>query len=171
MIELFLGGARSGKSNLAEQCASDSGLEVVYIATGTAGDAQMKTRIEQHQQSRPSQWLLVEEPINLAQVIIDNMSTQRCLLVDCLTLWLSNCMFSVDDCYQTQRQQLLDVLEKVPGKIIFVANETSMGVIPMGEITREFCDRAGLLHQALAQKSNKVTLSVAGLPLVLKDHK
>lgn len=171
MIELFLGGARSGKSKLAEQCASESGLEVIYIATGTAGDAQMQIRIQQHQRSRPQHWLLVEEPINLAKTILEQMSSERVLLVDCLTLWLSNCMFSPEDCYQQQRQLLLEVLENVQGKVIFVANETSMGVIPMGDITREFCDSAGLLHQALAVISNKVTLSVAGLPLVLKNGK
>ena len=170
MIEFFLGGARSGKSKLAEQAAAASGLEVVYIATGTAGDQQMRERIVSHQRSRPAHWQTIEEPIALSQTIEQHMSAQRCLLVDCLTLWLSNCMFSQkSQCYAAQKKQLFTVLEQVPGKLIFVANETSMGVIPMGEVTREFCDSAGLLHQDLAAISNRVTLSVAGLPLVLKE--
>lgn len=172
MIELFLGGARSGKSKLAEQAAADSGLEVVYIATATAGDSQMSERIDTHRERRPNSWSLIEEPVALGQVISETMSADRCLLVDCLTLWLSNCMFASEQgCYQTQKQHLLSVLASVPGKVIFVGNETNMGVIPIGEITREFCDNAGLLHQDLASISDKVTLSVAGLPMVLKQNK
>jgi len=171
MIELFLGGARSGKSKLAEQCASESALDVLYIATATAGDQQMSHRIDIHRARRPEHWKLVEEPIELGRVIAEHMSADRCLLVDCLTLWLSNCMFNENkDCYSQQKQYLLSVLNNVVGKVIFVGNETSMGVIPMGAITREFCDNAGLLHQDLATISDKVTLSVAGLPMILKQN-
>jgi adenosylcobinamide kinase/adenosylcobinamide-phosphate guanylyltransferase len=173
MIELFLGGTRSGKSRLAEQCAAKSALEVVYIATATADDSQMQTRISQHQDSRPDSWALIEEPLYLGATI-ENLCAAtdkpQCLLVDCLTLWLSNCLFKQDLAfYQQQKAHLLQVLENIPATIIFVSNETNMGVIPMGEVSREFCDQAGLLHQEIAALSNKVTLAVAGLPHVLKE--
>jgi adenosylcobinamide kinase/adenosylcobinamide-phosphate guanylyltransferase len=172
MIELFLGGTRSGKSRLAEQCAVKSALEVVYIATATADDSQMQTRISQHQHSRPDSWALIEEPLYLGATI-ENLCAAadkpQCLLVDCLTLWLSNCLFKQDLAfYQQQKAHLLQVLEKIPATIIFVSNETNMGVIPMGEVSREFCDQAGLLHQEIAALSHKVTLAVAGLAHVLK---
>lgn len=176
MIELFLGGTRSGKSHLAEQCATASALDVVYIATATAGDKQMHDRIVGHQQSRPQTWRLIEEPLYLSAVIDQQFAApdtadRQCLLVDCLTLWLSNCLFQKDLAfYQAQKQCLLHSLEKVPGKIIFVSNETNMGVIPMGEVSREFCDQAGLLHQEIAALSNTVTLAVAGLAHILKNN-
>lgn len=170
MIELYLGGTRSGKSKLAEAAASQSALEVVYFATAKAGDGEMKKRIEAHQSSRPSHWQLVEEPFELAQSLQRHASENRCLLVDCLTLWLTNCLFEKDKAfYQVQKQHLLNVLSDLPGRVIMVSNETNMGVIPMGELTREFCDEAGLLHQQIAEKSHKVVLAVAGLPHVLKS--
>ncbi|MFT5707689.1 MAG: adenosylcobinamide kinase/adenosylcobinamide-phosphate guanylyltransferase [Oceanospirillaceae bacterium] len=172
MIELYLGGTRSGKSKLAEQAALESGLCVVYIATATSGDGQMQQRIEQHRVRRPSAWQLVEEPLYLADIIAKHSAPNTCLLVDCLTLWLTNCLFSKDtDFYLAQKKHLLAVLENLAGQVIFVSNETNMGVIPMGEMSREFCDQAGLLHQELAAISHKVTLAVAGLAHVLKDQK
>jgi adenosylcobinamide kinase / adenosylcobinamide-phosphate guanylyltransferase len=168
--ELVLGGARSGKSKLAEQAAEASGLQRIYIATAQAGDAEMAQRIELHRQRRGENWQLVEEPINLAQVLRNAACEDTCILVDCLTLWLSNCLFCGDESEWTrQRAALLEVLEKLPGHIIFVSNEISMGVIPMGEVTRQFVDEAGLLHQALAEMCDRVILSVAGLPHVLKS--
>ncbi len=170
MKELILGGARSGKSKLAEQAAEASGLQQIYIATAQAGDAEMAQRIELHRQRRGEDWQLVEEPINLAQVLWDVAREDACILVDCLTLWLSNCLFCGDDSeWSRQRAALLEALEKLPGQLIFVSNEISMGVIPMGEVTRQFVDEAGLLHQALAEICDRVTLSVAGLPYVLKE--
>jgi len=168
--ELVLGGARSGKSKLAEQAAEASGLQRIYIATAQAGDAEMAQRIELHRQRRGENWQLVEEPINLAQVLRDAAREDTCILVDCLTLWLSNCLFCGDESeWPNQRAALLEALEKLPGQLIFVSNEISMGVIPMGEVTRQFVDEAGLLHQALAEICDRVTLSVAGLPYVLKS--
>jgi len=168
--ELVLGGARSGKSKLAEQAAEASGLQRIYIATAQAGDAEIAQRIELHRQRRGENWQLVEEPINLAQVLRDAAREDTCILVDCLTLWLSNCLFCGDESeWPNQRAALLEALEKLPGQLIFVSNEISMGVIPMGEVTRQFVDEAGLLHQALAEICDRVTLSVAGLPYVLKS--
>lgn len=173
MIELILGGARSGKSRLAEEHAKASGLELLYIATGQPGDGEMAQRIQHHQQRRGDEWQLLEEPLRLAQVLQQHTAAETCILVDCLTLWLSNCLFAGEegDCsiWQEQRAALLDCLPGLKGRIIFVGNETGMGVVPMGEITRTFVDENGWLHQSLARLCDRVTLTVAGLPHVLKE--
>ena len=170
MKELILGGIRSGKSRLAEQRASSSGLDVVYIATATAGDTAMAARIEQHRAHRPAHWLTVEAPLNLAHALQEHAHSQCCVIVDCLTLWITNWLCSEHpDHYPAQRSALLELLPTLPGQLILVANETSMGIVPLGELTRRYCDEAGTLHQTLAAQCDRVTLTVAGLPLILKD--
>lgn len=171
MKELILGGARSGKSGLAEQRARASGLRVTFVATGTPDDAEMAERILRHRTSRPADWGLVEEPLALAATLRAHAAPDRCLLVDCLTLWLSN-LLHADDAqrFARERQALLDTLPKLPGHAILVSNEVGLGVVPMGELTRRFCDEAGWLHQDLAEVCDRVTLVTAGLPLVLKQN-
>ncbi len=169
MKELILGGVRSGKSRLAEQHAQASGLEVLYIATATAGDAEMQQRIAHHQQQRPSTWSLIEEPLMLAKVLQQQAREDRCLLVDCLTLWLTNLLLSEDaSMLARERDALLEQLKNLPGHIILVSNETGMGIVPEAELARRFGDEAGRLHQQLAQLCDRVILTVAGLPHVLK---
>jgi adenosylcobinamide kinase / adenosylcobinamide-phosphate guanylyltransferase len=169
MKELILGGVRSGKSRLAEEHALASGLSVTLIATATADDDEMRRRIRLHQQRRPSTWTLVEEPLALAAALRAHAAPYRCLLVDCLTLWLTNLLCSADQRrLQIERDALLAALPGLPGHIILVGNETNMGVMPSGELTRRYCDEAGLLHQELARRCNHVVLTVAGLPLILK---
>lgn len=169
MKQLILGGARSGKSKLAEQAVEASGLRKVYIATAQAGDAEMAQRIDLHRQRRGEHWQLIEEPIELARALQQAAADDTCILVDCLTLWLSNCLFCGDKSqWPRQRDALLEMLDRLPGQLVFVTNETSMGVIPVGEVTRQFVDEAGLLHQVLAEICDRVTLSVAGLAHRLK---
>ena len=169
MKELILGGVRSGKSRLAEQHAQASGLEVLYIATATAGDAEMQQRIAHHQQQRPSTWSLIEEPLMLAKVLQQQAREDRCLLVDCLTLWLTNLLLSEDaSMLARERDALLEQLKNLPGHIILVSNETGMGIVPEAKLARRFGDEAGRLHQQLAQRCDRVILTVAGLPHVLK---
>jgi len=169
MHELILGGARSGKSRLAEKLASESGLAVTYIATSQALDGEMSARIRQHRARRPQAWGLVEEPVALAQVLQEHAAAGCCLLVDCLTLWLTNLLLLEDDArLHTEREALLGCLSGLPGRIILVSNETGLGVVPMGELTRRYVDEAGWLHQALAERCQRVVLTVAGLPMVLK---
>ncbi|KPX33117.1 MULTISPECIES: bifunctional adenosylcobinamide kinase/adenosylcobinamide-phosphate guanylyltransferase [Pseudomonas syringae group] len=169
MLQLILGGARSGKSRLAEKLAMNSALEVIYIATSQPLDGEMNHRIVRHRARRPEQWGLVEEPVELARVLRDNAASDRCLLVDCLTLWLTNLlMLDSSERLAREREALLDCLAGLPGEIIFVSNETGLGVVPLGELTRRYVDEAGLLHQALAERCQRVVLTVAGLPLVLK---
>jgi adenosylcobinamide kinase/adenosylcobinamide-phosphate guanylyltransferase len=169
MLELILGGARSGKSRLAEKLAAQSGLEVTYIATSQALDGEMAERIAQHRATRPVHWSLVEEPLELARVLRDNAAPQRCLLVDCLTLWLTNLLMLDDPArLAAEREALLEVLVDLPGRIILVSNETGLGVVPLGELTRRYVDQAGWLHQAVAERAERVIFTVAGLPMLLK---
>ncbi len=169
MKELILGGARSGKSALAERLAAESGLDVVYIATATAGDAEMAERIAHHRSRRPARWELVEEPLRLAAALRGAAASDRCLLVDCLTLWLNN-VIADEALFQQERFALLEALPGLPGRVILVSNEVGMGIVPLGELTRRYCDEAGRLHQDLAQRCDRVSLVAAGLPLILKGN-
>ena len=169
MKELILGGVRSGKSRLAEQHAMASGLPVTYLATATADDEEMRARIVHHQSQRSAHWQLIEEPLALAQTLQQAAKENHCVLVDCLTLWLTN-LLCVENEIRMQQEvaALLQILPTLPGHIILVSNETGMGVVPLGELTRRYCDEAGRLHQAIAAHCDKVILTVAGLPLTLK---
>jgi adenosylcobinamide kinase/adenosylcobinamide-phosphate guanylyltransferase len=171
MQQLILGGARSGKSRLAEQLAADSGLAVTYIATSQPLDGEMNDRVLLHRERRPAHWGLVEEPLALADTLLRHAAVGRCLLVDCLTLWLTNLLMLEDSArLGAERDALLRVMAQLPGEIIFVSNETGLGVVPMGELTRRYVDEAGWLHQALAERCERVVLTVAGLPLTLKGN-
>lgn len=169
MKKLILGGVRSGKSRLAEQHAQASGLPVTYLATATADDNEMRARIAHHQAQRPDHWQLLEEPLALAAVLQRHAAENHCVLVDCLTLWLTNLLCTEDETRLHQEvSALLEVLPGLPGHIILVSNETGMGIVPLGELTRRYCDEAGRLHQAVAHCCEQVILTVAGLPLNLK---
>ncbi|GAA0256328.1 bifunctional adenosylcobinamide kinase/adenosylcobinamide-phosphate guanylyltransferase [Pseudomonas rhodesiae] len=169
MHQLILGGARSGKSRLAETLAVDTTLPVIYVATSQPQDGEMNARVALHRQRRPAHWGLIEEPIELARVLREHAAADRCLLVDCLTLWLTNLLMLEDpQRLALERDQLLETLATLPGEIIFVSNETGLGVVPLGELTRRYVDEAGWLHQALAERCQRVVLTVAGLPLTLK---
>lgn len=171
MKELILGGVRSGKSRLAERLAGESGLAVTYIATATASDEEMRRRIREHRQRRPAAWGLVEAPDSLAAALSQHASPERCLLVDCLTLWLSRLVCDATEAgLRAEREALLALLPALPGRIILVSGETGLGVTPLGEISRRFCDEAGQLHQALAPICDRVIFTVAGLPHVLKGE-
>jgi adenosylcobinamide kinase / adenosylcobinamide-phosphate guanylyltransferase len=169
MRTLILGGARSGKSALAERLAVESGHEVVYIATAQARDAEMTARIAHHRASRPAHWHLVEEPVVLADALLAHARPGGCVLVDCLTLWLSN-LLAVDDGTSLERERaaLLAALPLLKGQVLLVSNEVGLGIVPMGELTRRFVDEAGRLHQALASQCERVLFVAAGLPLALK---
>lgn len=169
MKQLILGGARSGKSQLAERLAMQSGLEVVYIATATVGDTEMESRVGIHKGRRPEHWRLVEEPVALAQCLQQQTGDLKLVLVDCLTLWLSNLIcLEQHGVLQREVDALLKLLPNLPGEVIFVSNEVGMGITPMGELSRHFQDELGRLHQQLASQCERVILTVAGLPHVLK---
>ena len=185
-IHLVLGGARSGKSSLAERCAKNTRLPVTYIATAQSLDCEMESRIARHQADRPSHWHTVESPIKLAVAIdsiIDKSTFKNpqdknvgiCILVDCLTLWLTNCLCQHDLAYfEKEKQQLLSTLissqKHSNVHIILVSNEVGHGIVPMGDLSREFVDQAGWLHQAIAEIADQVDFVMAGLPLALKTN-
>ncbi|WP_372741173.1 bifunctional adenosylcobinamide kinase/adenosylcobinamide-phosphate guanylyltransferase [Neptunomonas sp.] len=168
MIRFILGGARSGKSRYAEKLASASGKEVIYIATAQAYDDEMKARILQHKKQRPDEWRSIEETINLDQVLSDYNNVSNCILIDCLTLWMTNLLCGNCD-VTTAKQVFMDALRQSGSDIILVSNETGMGVVPMGELTRRYCDEVGWLHQDIAAIADEVVLMVAGIPLVIKE--
>lgn len=170
MKQFILGGARSGKSSLAEKLAIKSNKKVIYIATSEALDTEMKIRIQQHKKNRPSHWQTVEEPIAVGSILAKFNNTQYCVLVDCLTLWITNCLLNKDvHCWAAQKNALLDELKEFKGELILVSNEVGQGIVPLGEINRQFVDEAGWLHQRLAQECEKVIFVVAGLPQILKS--
>ena len=182
MRELIFGGARSGKSALAERRAKDSGLRVIYVATAQAKDAEMQRRIAHHQARRPASWALAEAPLGLAAALRQHAAEDACLLVDCLTLWLSNLLFAGEAARQAEAgqsidchlfggeiQDLLDTLPRLPGRIILVSNEVGCGIVPMFPVSRLFADEQGRLNQRVAALCERVTLVAAGLPLTLKQ--
>jgi len=171
MKELILGGVRSGKSRLAEQRAQESGLAVVYVATATPGDDEMRGRIEEHRRRRPVGWLTVEEPRTLAQAVRKHAGKDRCVLIECLTLWLTGLLCAQrPQELQQERAALLAAVQEVPGRLIIVSNETGLGIVPIDALSRRFSEEAGLLHQDLARICDRVTLVAAGLPMTLKGN-
>lgn len=168
MHTLILGGARSGKSALAESLATSSAREVVYLATGQALDEEMAVRIAHHRTRRPAHWRCVEAPLALADALRAHAGTDTCLLVDCLTLWLSNLLAQPAAVFERERDALLSTLPQLPGDVLLVSNEVGLGIVPLGELTRRFVDEAGRLHQALGARCDRVLFVAAGLPLALK---
>nr|MBL8412542.1 bifunctional adenosylcobinamide kinase/adenosylcobinamide-phosphate guanylyltransferase [Dechloromonas sp.] len=181
MKELILGGARSGKSLLAEKHAQESGLKVVYVATAQALDGEMARRIAHHRERRPADWGCAEETLHLAARLRELATADTCLLVDCLTLWLSNLLFAGQAAAQAEKGEaidcplfagetaaLLDALPQLPGRVILVSNEVGWGIVPMHPVSRLFADEQGRLNQRVAAVCDQVTLVAAGLPLTLK---
>lgn len=172
-VHLVLGGARSGKSAYAEQLASESQLAVTYIATAQVYDNEFAKRIAHHKARRPKDWQLVEAPFNLATTLETHATENTCVIVDCLTLWLAQCICPECESPETvsweeERMTLLEVLPKLKGKVILVSNEVGMGIVPLGEINRQFQDEQGRLNQLIAKLADEVSFIAAGLPLKLK---
>ncbi len=172
LIELILGGARSGKSSLAEEQIARLNKAPFYLATATSGDEEMQARIDRHQHDRAGQglnWQTIEEPLYLAQAIKSIAAPGRCILVDCLTLWLTNCLLNEDSqLWHKQRAALLALLPELACDIILVSNEVGYGIVPLGQLNRQFVDEAGRLHQAVAAMADSVKIVFAGCPVQLK---
>ena len=183
--ELILGGQKSGKSRRAEQLASawlaqSPRHRAVLVATAQAGDDEMRERIARHRQDRAERvpaMLTIEEPLALAEAIAEHANTQTLVLVDCLTLWLTNWLFPSQEFMtnrplapdsRAQTAMLLIAIKKAPGPVVLVSNEIGLGVIPLGRETRDFVDALGRLNQDVAAVCERVTFMAAGLPLVLK---
>ncbi|MDX8413383.1 MAG: bifunctional adenosylcobinamide kinase/adenosylcobinamide-phosphate guanylyltransferase [Mariprofundales bacterium] len=169
----MLGAARSGKSSFAEAQAQQHSVlhnrPVIYIATACPieGDDAWRQRIDIHRQRRPSSWQTIEVPYALPEAIQTHASSGALLLVDCLTVWLSNIMLGNHDLPQAQAL-LCQVIENIGCDIILVSNEVGMGVVPEHALGRQFCDAQGRLNQAVAASCDRVEMIIAGLPLRLK---
>jgi len=164
---LVLGGARSGKSAYAERLVAESGLERVYVATAEPGDPEMAERIAQHRSRRGDDWRTVEEPTQLEDVLKAEAREGRAVLVDCLTLWLSNLMLAGLE-VEARSQRLSQLMSRLPGLLVVVSNEVGLGVVPDTPLGRRFRDAQGRLNQAIARAADRVVFMAAGLPLVLK---
>lgn len=163
-----LGGARSGKSRFAENLAQDSGLERHYIATGRAWDDEMRARIAQHKEDRGPLWTTHEEPIALTDTLMRLDAPSRVVLVDCLTLWLTNLMMEEACDIAAESAGLAALLPQLSASIILVSNEVGLGIVPDNKMAREFRDHAGRLHQMIAANVANVYFVAAGLPLKMK---
>jgi adenosylcobinamide kinase/adenosylcobinamide-phosphate guanylyltransferase len=166
-IHLVIGAARSGKSRYAESVAQDSGLTKLYLATARVLDEEMAARVTRHKLDRGVGWFTVEEPIALAAAIANRAAPDRVILVDCLTLWLTNLMIEGED-IAGHVAALATALERARGPVVLVSNEVGGGIVPDNAMAREFRDLQGRLNQDMAALASHVTLVVAGIPLAIK---
>jgi adenosylcobinamide kinase/adenosylcobinamide-phosphate guanylyltransferase len=165
---LVLGGQRSGKSRYAERLVAASGRRLVHLATATAGDDEMAERIARHQARRGAEkWRTVEEPVDLAGALLREARTDAAVLVDCLTLWLTNLMVA-ERPIEPETDRLLAALAAVAGPVAIVSNEVGSGIIPANALARRYADALGTLNQRVAEAVDRVVLMVAGMPLFLK---
>lgn len=174
---LILGGARSGKSRLAENLvkqahADNEKSRLHYVATAIAFDSEMKERIKEHQKRRGSEWIEHECPIQLAS-LIRNFQSDDIVLIDCLTVWLNNIIYNDgNDITQLEIQdkvkELIDAISETKASCVFVSNEVGLGVVPLGKVTRLFVDNAGWMNQGVASVITNVILVAAGIPMAVK---
>ena len=170
-IILVTGGARSGKSTYAEQRAGELGSRRLYLATAEAKDEEMALRIAEHQKRRGSEWVTIEEPIELADVLLARRNQIDCAVVDCLTLWLSNLLIrSAKNYVEEKVETLINVLPHLDFHVVLVTNEVGWGIVPDNPRARQFRDLAGWVNQRMAAIAIEVILTVAGIPLVAKKQ-
>ncbi|MDE1996746.1 MAG: bifunctional adenosylcobinamide kinase/adenosylcobinamide-phosphate guanylyltransferase [Rhizobiaceae bacterium] len=162
-----LGGARSGKSRFAESLISATGFDRHYVATGQAWDDEMRARIAQHRADRGDQWTTHEEPLDLVAKLAEIDAGDRAVLVDCLTLWVTNLMMAERD-MGADFARLVEFLPRAKSRIVLVSNEVGLGIVPENRMARDFRDHAGRLHQMIAAASGEVYFIAAGLPLKMK---
>jgi adenosylcobinamide kinase/adenosylcobinamide-phosphate guanylyltransferase len=169
-VHFITGGARSGKSRLAEQLALAHGAPLGYLATGRGGDEEMAQRIARHQSRRGSAWQTMEEPLQLVKVLLGHDGYFRVILVDCITLWLTNLLLACDDPDQVlvEVRGLAAVFPTLTTPLVLVSNEVGMGIVPENRLARTFRDLAGEANELLAAAADEVTVMFSGLPLKLK---
>lgn len=164
---LVLGGARSGKSRFAEKLVTDCGLERHYVATGRAWDDEMRDRIAKHRSDRGALWTTHEVPLDLVGQLSSIDRQDRAILVDCLTLWVTNLMMEERD-IPAEFAALVNYLPQAKARIALVSNEVGLGIVPENRMARDFRDHAGQLHQMIAAIAADVYFVAAGLPLKMK---
>ncbi|MBJ7538987.1 bifunctional adenosylcobinamide kinase/adenosylcobinamide-phosphate guanylyltransferase [Marinomonas transparens] len=171
MKHLVLGGVRSGKSAFAQEQVAASGKPVCYVATSQVWDDEMADRVRLHKESRPSEWQLIEEPIELANVLNSFNSPDQAVIVECLTLWLTNLLGLEDEeRLEQEKAELVKAVEAFQGDLVLVSSEVGLGIMPMNALARRFGDEAGTMNQLLAKLTDRVTLVAAGLPMPLKSQ-
>ena len=164
---VFITGAvRSGKSSYAVKLAKDQKTVVLFLATCIPADSEMKQRVKKHKNSRPKTWKTIEEPIEIAKVI-SKLKSNEVLIIDCLTLWVSNLLMANNSKPKIQKyiKDLLTALKKNKGQVIIVSNEVGWGIVPENKLARDFRDIIGTLHQRVAKISDEVYLMVTGIPV------
>lgn len=166
-LTLILGGARSGKSRRAEQLVMSRPGPWTYVATAQAFDDEMRLRIAEHRQRRGEDWTTIEAPLDLPETVRKYGRDAQPMLIDCLTLWLSNVMLAAH-CVDDERDQLIAALAMAACPIVIVSNEVGLGIVPENALARTFRDAQGRLNQNVAELAGHVVLMAAGLPLVLK---
>jgi adenosylcobinamide kinase/adenosylcobinamide-phosphate guanylyltransferase len=168
-ITLILGGARSGKSNYALSLAQEY-KKVAFIATGQGKDKEMRERIKLHQETRPKHWETFEEPRELTKLLGKMNNSFDCIVIDCLTLLVSNLILSANSQKQIieKVQESLLILNKKKARIILISNEVGLGIVPAHKLGREFRDIAGKVNQIVARQADEVLFMVAGLPMNIK---
>lgn len=165
---LVTGGCRSGKSRHALELAKDA-KRPYYIATGWAGDEEMQDRIDKHQDERGPHWSTIETKVNIVAAIIEAESAEAdYILIDCLTLWTTNVMFSEDNDFEKKISELEKIIPTVSVPLVFVTNEVGCGIVPGDKISREFRDNAGIVNQRVAAVVDRVIMSVSGIPVQIK---
>ncbi len=173
MLTLITGGARSGKSSFAQSLCANAAA-VTYVATAYPEDDEMRNRIRHHQQSRPKGWTVLEEPLAIADAVRAHASRNEFVLLDCITVWLSNYLFAYqhEDEAETDRKaysQISDLIgASLPGRVIVVTNELGCGIVPDSALARRFRDLHGFVNQQLARAANYVYLAVSGIPVRIK---
>lgn len=178
---LILGGARSGKSNFAQELALKSGEPVLFVATATAGDEEMRQRIEEHRKARPATWSTLEATTHLGSQITNNIGKSQTVIIDCITLLINNILLqhrpNVDgqiNARQAEKEviaelgELVDCINKVNAGFIIVTNEVGLGLVPADSTSRLYRDLLGKANQILAKRVDEVYLMVAGIPLRIK---
>jgi adenosylcobinamide kinase/adenosylcobinamide-phosphate guanylyltransferase len=166
---LIIGGARSGKSAYAQTLAESAALERLYLATAEAGDAEMAARIARHRAERGAGWTTLEEPLALAEALKRETRPGRVVLVDCLTLWLSNVMFANGD-VEGEIARLAKAMRALEGPAIVVSNEVGLGIVPETKLGRDFRDMQGMINREIAQVCDAVVFLAAGLPTLIKPR-
>ncbi|GGK47760.1 bifunctional adenosylcobinamide kinase/adenosylcobinamide-phosphate guanylyltransferase [Salinarimonas ramus] len=165
-LTLVLGGARSGKSRHAEALVEAQAAPWVYVATAQAFDTEMEARIAEHRARRPEGWITRDAPLELPEAVIAGPAGAP-ILVDCLTLWVTNLILAQRD-VAAAGEALLAACRAVPGPVVLVSNEVGLGIVPDNALARRFRDEAGRLHQRLASEADSVLFMVAGLPMRVK---
>ncbi|MEQ8480451.1 MAG: bifunctional adenosylcobinamide kinase/adenosylcobinamide-phosphate guanylyltransferase [Hoeflea sp.] len=166
-VTLVLGGARSGKSAFAEDLVERASASRLYLATGQAWDEEMRTRISAHKDRRGKGWETVEAPLELTATLVSGARPDRPVLVDCLSLWVTNLMLGEHD-IEAAFGELAQALPDLEGPVVFVSNEVGLGIVPDNAMARAFRDHAGRLHQQIARLADEVHFVAAGLPLKMK---